>query len=158
MRMANPFLLSMRGGWSARPVRGDAAARLRLVLPNESLGLSRRCAGSIGCGHPHGRQTRIAQSDGCAHCVGRRDLRCVLGGELEDRHQLAQGVVVNDGAWIGAGAIITDGVCIGRGAVVAAGAVVTRDVPPHTMVAGVPARVVKNITGDVPPPDTPIYY
>jgi acetyltransferase-like isoleucine patch superfamily enzyme len=55
----------------------------------------------------------------------------------------AVGIVVEDDAWIGAGAIITDGVRIGRGAVVAAGAVVTSDVAPHTLVGGVPARVLK---------------
>ena len=69
----------------------------------------------------------------------------------------AQGIVVEDDVWIGAGAIVTDGVRIGQGAVVAAGAVVTRDVPPHTVVAGVPARVVKEISGDDPPPEAPVY-
>ncbi len=71
---------------------------------------------------------------------------------------LARGIVVEDDVWIGAGAIIADGVRLGRGAVVAAGAVVTQDVPPHTVVAGVPARVVKAITGDAPPSDAPIYF
>jgi acetyltransferase-like isoleucine patch superfamily enzyme len=70
----------------------------------------------------------------------------------------ARGIVVEDDVWIGAGAIITDGVRVGQGAVVAAGAVVTRDVPPHTVVAGVPARVVKTITGDDPSPDVPVYF
>ena len=67
----------------------------------------------------------------------------------------AQGIVVEDDVWIGAGAIITDGVSIGRGAVVAAGAVVTGDVPPHTVVGGVPARVLREIgpgaSGGSPP-------
>lgn len=57
----------------------------------------------------------------------------------------AEGIVVEDDVWIGAGAIVTDGVHIGKGSVVAAGAVVTRDVPPNTVVAGVPARPVKQI-------------
>lgn len=65
----------------------------------------------------------------------------------------AQGIVVEDGAWLGAGSIITDGVHVGRNAVVGAGAVVTRDVPPGTVVAGVPARVIKSIGDSEPPRD-----
>ena len=57
----------------------------------------------------------------------------------------AFGITIEDNAWIGAGAIILDGVRIGQGAVVGAGAVVTRDVAPHTVVAGVPARLVRRI-------------
>lgn len=57
----------------------------------------------------------------------------------------ARGIVIEDDVWLGASAVVTDGVRIGRGAVVAAGAVVTTDVPPHTVVAGVPARVVREI-------------
>lgn len=57
-----------------------------------------------------------------------------------------KGIVIEDGAWISAGAIILDGVRVGRGAVVGANAVVTRDVPPHTVAVGVPARVVKHLT------------
>jgi len=54
----------------------------------------------------------------------------------------ARGIAIEDDVWIGSGAVITDGVRLGRGCVVAAGAVVTRDVPPHAIAAGVPARVV----------------
>ena len=70
----------------------------------------------------------------------------------------AEGIVIEDDVWLGAGAIITDGVRVGKGAVVAAGAVVTRDVAPHTVVGGVPARQIKSIDGaNVTPPDRAIY-
>lgn len=51
--------------------------------------------------------------------------------------------VVEDDAWIGFGATIIAGVRIGEGAVVAANAVVTKDVPPYAIVAGVPASVIR---------------
>ncbi len=69
----------------------------------------------------------------------------------------AEGIVVEDDAWLGSAAVITDGVRIGKGAVVAAGAVVTKDVPPHTVVAGVPARIVKHIDGSEPTTGKEIY-
>ena len=54
-------------------------------------------------------------------------------------------VVIEDDIWIGANAVILPGVTIGHHSVVAAGAVVTKNVPPHSLVAGVPAKVIKQI-------------
>ena len=54
-------------------------------------------------------------------------------------------VVIEDDIWIGANAVILPGVTIGQHSVVAAGAIVTKDVPPHSLVAGVPAKVIKQI-------------
>ena len=54
-------------------------------------------------------------------------------------------VVLEENVWIGAGATILPGVTIGRNSVVAAGAVVNKDVPANTVVAGVPARVIKQL-------------
>lgn len=53
------------------------------------------------------------------------------------------GIVIEDDVWIGTHAVILDGVTIGTGSVVGAGAVVTRTVPPFSVVAGVPARVIR---------------
>lgn len=65
----------------------------------------------------------------------------VLAGVIEPAS--ATPVVIEDDVLIGANAVILEGVRVGRGAVVAAGAVVIADVPPETVVAGVPARVIK---------------
>ena len=54
-------------------------------------------------------------------------------------------VTIEDDVWVGANAVILPGVTIGNHCVVAAGAVVTKDVPPHSLVAGVPAKVIKQI-------------
>lgn len=54
-------------------------------------------------------------------------------------------IVVGDDAWIGASVTILPGVRIGEGAIVGAGSVVTKDVPPGQIVAGVPARVIRSL-------------
>lgn len=54
-------------------------------------------------------------------------------------------VVIEDDVWIGANAVILPGVRIGTHSVVAAGAVVTKDVPSHSIVAGIPAKIIKKI-------------
>jgi acetyltransferase-like isoleucine patch superfamily enzyme len=52
-------------------------------------------------------------------------------------------IIIEDDVWIGVGSTILKGVTVGRGAIVAAGAVVTRDVPPYTVVGGVPATTIR---------------
>lgn len=59
-------------------------------------------------------------------------------------------VEVGDDCWIGAGATIVAGVRVGEGSVIAAGAVVTHDVPPFSVVGGVPARVIRSRRREVP--------
>lgn len=67
----------------------------------------------------------------------------VLAGVIEPPS--AKPVIVEDDVVIGANVVVLEGVTVGKGAVVAAGAVVTEDVPPYTVVAGTPARVIKEI-------------
>ncbi|MBC8140128.1 MAG: acyltransferase [Armatimonadetes bacterium] len=71
------------------------------------------------------------------HDIGNPDRRA--GG-----HRPAP-VKIESGAWIGANVTLLPGITVGRGAVVGAGAVVTRNVPPHTVVGGVPARVIRTL-------------
>ena len=63
---------------------------------------------------------------------------------IHDQGHTQRGVRIDDDVWIGAGVKILDGVTIGRGCVVAAGAVVTRSLPPYSICAGVPARVIRH--------------
>lgn len=69
-------------------------------------------------------------------------------GEPEE----AEPVVIGSGVWIGCRSIILKGVNIGENAVVAAGSVVTKDVPPFTLVAGNPAAIIKRVQGWRPIP------
>jgi len=67
----------------------------------------------------------------------------VLAGVIEPPS--AKPVAIEDNVLIGANAVILEGVTVGTGSVVAAGSVVTKDVPPYTVVAGTPAKVIKKI-------------
>jgi maltose O-acetyltransferase len=71
------------------------------------------------------------------HDIGSSEQRCwgLLAGPID----------IEDGAWIGSCAVILPGVRIGKGAIVGAGSVVSRDVAPNTLVAGVPARVIREL-------------
>jgi acetyltransferase-like isoleucine patch superfamily enzyme len=66
-----------------------------------------------------------------------------------------RGVVIEEDCWLGAGVIVIDGVRVGRGSVIAAGAVVTKDVAPYSVVAGVPGRLIATRLDQVPPERAP---
>lgn len=61
---------------------------------------------------------------------------------------IAKPIVIRRNVWIAAGAMIIGGVTVGENSVVAAGSVVTRDVPPNSLVGGNPARVIRTIGDD----------
>lgn len=60
-----------------------------------------------------------------------------------DRPDIGGSIIVDDNVWIGGRSVILPGVTVGRGAVVGAGSVVTKDVSPWTIVAGNPAKLIK---------------
>ncbi|MGM9551040.1 MAG: acyltransferase [Clostridia bacterium] len=61
----------------------------------------------------------------------------------------SRGIVIDSDVWIGANAVITDGVKVGAHSIIGGGSVVTRDVPPYSVVGGNPARVIKSRLNDV---------
>jgi maltose O-acetyltransferase len=95
------------------------------------LGASVRIGDRVQIGHDVALLT-------VSHEIGPPERRC---GQW-----VATPIVVGDGVWLASGVMVLPGVTIGRGSVVAAGAVVARDVPPDTLVAGVPARVVRPLS------------
>lgn len=91
-------------------------------------------------------QGGITLEDGVFIGPGAKILTEAHPEQPEIRHSLqTKPVVIRRMAWIGAGAIILPGVTVGENAIVAAGAVVTKDIPDNTIVAGVPAKILRRI-------------
>ena len=95
------------------------------------------CFDSISIGHHVVISERVVLRDSDNHVI-----KDVKGMELE-KPVVTAPIVIGDHVWIGMNVIVLKGVTIGEGAIVAAGSVVTKDVPSHCLVAGVPAKVVK---------------
>ena len=143
--------------WS---VRMDTPPYRRFSLGNNSVIESYTCinnaVGDVIIGH----HTRIGLHEtiigpvtiGNNCCTGQGTIITALIHNFEDTNKRIneQGVsvkpiVIEDDVMIGANASIMPGVRIGTHSIVAAGAVVTKDVPPHSLVAGVPAKLIKQI-------------
>jgi acetyltransferase-like isoleucine patch superfamily enzyme len=105
-----------------------------------------------------GARTRIqAEAYVTAHSTLEEDVfiaPCVvttndnLMGRTERRHELTKGPTIRRGARVGGGAILCPGVEVGEESFVGAGAVVTKDVPPRSVVVGNPARVLREVPDD----------
>jgi carbonic anhydrase/acetyltransferase-like protein (isoleucine patch superfamily) len=73
-----------------------------------------------------------------------------IGADVTIGHRaVIHGATLEDGCLIGIGAIVLNGVTVGAGALVAAGSVVTRDVPPRSLVMGAPAQVKRELSAEV---------
>jgi maltose O-acetyltransferase len=113
----------------------------------KNLLIGEGCWFNIDCVFDLGAQIRI----GSKAYVGHGVLVLTRSHEVGTSQQralalLAKPVNIGNGVWLGSRSTILPGVTIGEGAIVAAGSVVHRDVPPNTLVAGVPARVVKQLS------------
>lgn len=99
---------------------------------------------NIGCEIGEGSMIDMNAVLGARATVGKNvhvGAGAVLAGVLEPPS--ATPVIIEDNVMIGANAVILEGVKIGKNSVVAAGSIVTKDVPPHVVVAGVPAKIIK---------------
>ena len=113
----------------------------------KNLLIGEGCWFNIACLFDLGAQIRIGNKVSMGHGV----LILTRSHEVGTSEQRALTLVVKpvnigSGVWLGSRSTILPGVTIGDGAIVAAGSVVHQDVPPNTLVAGVPARVVKNLS------------
>ena len=131
----------------------DRKARRRVLSPDSSFlyGLRpehhRGRAVFIGhdCAFTGHAAITIADEVMIAHKVNLVTAGHPVAPDIRRRYVTAAPIKVETNVWIGAAATVMPGVTVGADSVVAAGAVVTRDVPPATLVAGVPARVVRAI-------------
>jgi acetyltransferase-like isoleucine patch superfamily enzyme len=111
------------------------------VAPGATLAIGDGCRLNYGCSIAATQEVRIGRHVRIGTYV------TIADNDFHDLHRRAlrppaRPVIIEDHVWIGGKASITKGVRIGTGAVVGIGAVVTRDVPPFAIVAGVPARVI----------------
>jgi len=107
--------------------------------------------------------TAVARGDGCPIVVGPGSnvqdgailhgdpgQPVTIGADVTIGHRaVIHGATLEDGCLIGIGAIVLNGVTVGAGALVAAGSVVTRDVPPRSLVMGAPAQVKRELSAEV---------
>ena len=130
----NNARVEINGGFSmfyGADVKVFENARLSLGSGYSNAGLQIRCSKEIAVGNNVIIAKDVVIMDSDAHEI------------VHDGYQMSRDIRIADKVWIGTRAMILKGVALGEGAIVAAGAVVTRDVPPHAMVAGVPAKVVR---------------
>jgi maltose O-acetyltransferase len=128
--------------WGAPLITGSRGLQRRLTV-------GRECWFNVGCHLDLSAEVTIGDRVSIgqevmiltnAHRIGDSDRRA---GPLA-----SSPVRIEDGAWLSTRCTILPGVTVGAGAVVAAGAVVTRDVAPHTLVGGVPARKLRSLAED----------
>ena len=87
-------------------------------------------------------------SHAIAWSLRKNDLAAWIEGKKDWTHVPSKPITIHDKVWVGFNVIILKGVTIGEGAIVGAGSVVTTDVAPYTIVAGNPARLIREIPAD----------
>lgn len=117
--------------------RGATFSRKTIIGNNSGIGENCRLQGTVTIGDNvmMGQDVLIFTSN---HSFERTDIPM-----QEQGYQGEKPVVIGNDVWIGARAIVLPGVTVGDGCIIGAGSVVTKDVPPYTIIGGNPARVLK---------------
>jgi acetyltransferase-like isoleucine patch superfamily enzyme len=114
-----------------------AGPRAELTIGNNTFvntGTILSASNRIVIGHNVQIANQVILMDGDFHGVEDRDLM-----------KAPSEIIIEDNVWIATRAMILKGVTIGKGSTVAAGAVVTKSVPPYTLVGGVPAKIIRQL-------------
>lgn len=114
----------------------NPGAILKIGNMKMSHGVVIDCFKSITIGNDVGIAEGVVIRDSDSHPIIIND--CPISQDV------SAPIVIEDHVWIGMNAIVLRGVTIGEGSIVAAGSVVSRNVPPHSLVSGVPAKVIAN--------------
>lgn len=129
---------------NARQVPVELAA-----LPNATLSIGDSTSINSGTSICAQRSVRIGRSCGIGnYCLIMDTDFHEVGDHTQTRVPEAAPVTIGDNVWLAARTIVMKGVTIGDGAVVSAGSVVATNVPPYTVVGGVPARIIRRLTPD----------
>jgi maltose O-acetyltransferase len=116
--------------------------------PHRLLTVGRYCHFNVGCVLDLNASITIGDEVALGHQVMLLTANHEIGGrERRASHLTSRPVNIGDGCWLASRCTVLPGVKVGAGSVVAAGAVVTQDVPPNSLVAGVPARVTRTLAG-----------
>jgi maltose O-acetyltransferase len=128
--------------WGTPTITGRGAFYRRLIV-GEHCWFNAGCFIDLGASITIGNRVAFGQQ-----VLLMTSSHILTGPERRSGPLVTRPITIHDAAWVAARATILPGVTVGEGAVVAAGAMVTKDVPPHTLVAGVPAAVIRKLNED----------
>jgi maltose O-acetyltransferase len=128
--------------WGTPTITGSGDFYRRLVV-GEDCWFNAGCLLDLGAAITIGNRVAFGQQ-----VLLMTSTHILTGPERRSGPLVARPITIHDAAWVAARATILPGVTVGQGAVVAAGAMVTKDVPPHTVVAGVPAAVIRKLNNN----------
>ena len=137
-------------------IRGNVNIGNNVFIHENVLIRSMECSISIGNNTTVNRNTNILAQVTIGSnvsiapnvvIVGMNHVFSNLDDTIKSQGSTSKGIIIEDDVWIETNVSILDGITIGKGSVIAAGAVVNKDVPPYSVMAGVPAKVVKQRNG-----------